>query len=226
MLRPPFFGLSVAVAGALLLSACEEPPQITQVQCRGVVQYFSLRTTAYERCIRDASYRRELISRRDGDFAPRFVKGHNTDLHLMSLRGRAASDFLQLGSIDALPVKGAWALKDEALIGKKFTFDARITFHEEAAMSDGAPPFVVIRLLGPDGQELSGVGAYALSDYQRLFLSKYCLVASIPICEGQVFVEFMKEPNGFYIRGELVGANIKPASVDAVRAAMGSLNFQ
>ncbi|NOT41492.1 MAG: hypothetical protein HOP13_13465 [Alphaproteobacteria bacterium] len=149
----------------------------------------------------------------------------------MALKGLKSTDFVHLESIREFPIisatykgkdlgKSSYPILDDAMLGKRFSFEARITVSEEPPVVSGGAVRVFYNFRGKDGQSLSGVDGDALNDFQRKFLNAHCWDDSIPLCDGTVYVEFMKDLTGSFTQAELVGADLSTASVADVEAAL------
>lgn len=193
----------IILATALLaLAACGDSNEARLLKgtCESVTRTFDLGDADHKRCLRDALYRKEMVTKRNSLMAQQYTAGHNAELGVMAITGDPEG-YTRINTANELPVNGVMDISPEAAaaVGRKFVLRGSLsTLSDDDGGRKGKPTYALWGEPKGDASALYIIHSNALNEYQQAFIGKYCWLnnfRSSSLCAGDIFISIQFDPN-------------------------------
>jgi len=215
----------IFVSLLLAAAACEnEEARIIATTCQALKRYFTLSEDDYIKCLSDAEYRNNLVSRRDAQWSRNISDSHNRGLMVMFPKSREKYD--PVFRITDLPLKEVLGSKADQHVGEMYVIAGTLLDETEGTNADGTDKhvFVFYADTDTDRQRRIVVGSDALRDDQKIFINQHCWLNtaaySTSMCHGDIYISVQREPTRHLVTYELDGAAFTQSNAAAVMSLL------
>lgn len=221
----PDIGRFICLAACLTVAGigCDRVDARVKADCTSAQKWLGLGEAEMAKCVKDSVYRGELGAKRDLRLAEAMTRGHNQGLKVILPPAVSVERSVRIGTTSELPVSMLPFEEGAPHLGKRYVIRGRVSWG--APDDSGGRPFVWVHGIagGKDQRgnlkdsEMAGVDA--LNEYQKGFLAEYCFSVigeETSLCEGDVYLEIMRDSRGLFIRPQMLGAQFSEGNSHSV----------